>query len=127
MAKKTSFDSLSKAELEVMNILWDAGTPMTTTAIREQNNKWSSNTYLFRVIHKLEEKGFIKDAGEIQIKTKPSRIYKAIVSREEYQAYFFDTFCDGSMQNFLSGLVKTRNSRTDFIDDLKAWLDDQEE
>lgn len=127
MAKKTSFESLTKAELDVMSVLWDANKPMTVQDIRDQSSKWSANAYLFRVVRKLIEKGFVKEVGEILVKTKPSRIIKPIVSREEYQSYFFDTFCDGSMQMLLSGIVKTRNDKTDIIDDLKAWLHEQEQ
>ncbi len=82
MGKKERY-TLSKRELEVMNVLWEEGKPLIASKIPERQPGLSLNT-VQGVLKKLLQRGFIEVAGIVQSGTVLSRSYAPLISPEEY-------------------------------------------
>lgn len=125
MAKKkkdTSLNSLTRSEMEVMNILWSEGRPMTSAEIRESKVKWARSSTVFMLINGLLEKGVIEVVGQVRAAKVMTRLFSPVVSKEDYQYHFYETFCDGSIDVLLTGLAKTTGQKEELVDELKSWI-----
>lgn len=125
--RTTEMKKLTKAEEEIMQILWKL-TRCTVSNIREviaeqaggQKPPHSSVSTIVRI---LEEKGFIDHKAY-------GRTYEyfPLVSKEEYSSRtlkkFVADYFDGSMQNLVSFLVKKENLNVDQLNDLFQKLDE---
>lgn len=124
--KDTSLSNLTKSEMEVMNILWEAGRPMTSADIRESKSKWARSSTVFMLINGLLEKNAIEVVGQVRSAKVMTRLFSPVISKEDYQYHFFETFCDGSMDVLLTGLAKTTGEENHLVDQLKGWLEKHE-
>lgn len=75
--------SLSKRELEVMNVLWEEGKPLIASEIPDRRPGLSLNT-VQGVLKKLLVRGFIEVAEIVQSGTVLSRSYSPVITPEEY-------------------------------------------
>lgn len=130
MAKKrkdTSLANLTKSEMEVMNILWEADRPLTSAEIRESKSKWARSSTVFMLINGLLEKNAIEVVGQVRAAKVMTRLFSPVISKEDYQYHFFETFCDGSMDILLTGLAKTSGQEDQLVDQLKDWIHKHED
>ena len=79
-AKHNATPNISSAELEVLQVLWNAERPLKIREVcdRLQNDKWKYNT-VGTFLQRLEEKGAVSATAEGRAKC-----YTPIIKREDY-------------------------------------------
>lgn len=101
MEKKNRAKLLTKAELQLMNILWDKG-ESTVSAIHESlKDPKPAYTTVLTVFQVLTKKGIVSFRKEGK-----QHVYMPILTREEYIGNFMDETCEnlfgGSARSFFS-------------------------
>ena len=78
---------LTKSELEIMNVLWDAGRPLTRGEILELSvdKKWKDNS-IHILLNRLLAKGAIAEGGFTRSGKSYGRLYEPQISGEDYYA-----------------------------------------
>ncbi len=78
---------LTKSELEIMNVMWDAGHPMTRGEILERSvdKNWKDNS-IHILLNRLLAKGAIEESGFARSGKSYGRLYEAKLSGEAYYA-----------------------------------------
>ena len=78
---------LTKSELEIMNVLWDAGRPLTRGEILELSvdKKWKDNS-IHILLNRLLAKGAIAEGGFTRSGKSYGRLYEVQISGEDYYA-----------------------------------------
>ena len=122
----TNFQKLSETEMEVMQIIWASGHPMTSSELldifaRNKGKEWKGQT-MATFLSRLVEKGVL-------ISTKQqgrTNIYEPYMSLEEYQSReansLLETLYEGSVKNFLATLYDGKELTKDEIADLRRWF-----
>ncbi len=81
--------SLSKKEQELMEILWNAGTPLGRTEILERAEKqkctWKPNS-IHILVNSLIDKGALRVSGYYIQSRKLGRTFESALTREDYAA-----------------------------------------
>lgn len=104
---------LPDAEFNVMKVIWNLASPITTNKITSKlaDNTWKPQT-LLTVLKRLSEKGFlniIKDGKEHQ--------YEVLIKEDEYLEIETGSFLKRYAGNSIGALVKTLYSEGDLTDD----------
>ena len=122
----TNFQKLSETEMEVMQIIWASGHPMTSSELldifaRNKGKEWKGQT-MATFLARLVEKGVL-------ISTKQqgrTNIYESYMSPEEYRSReaksLLETLYEGSVKNFLATLYDGKELTKDEIAELKRWF-----
>ncbi len=78
---------LTKKELELMNVLWESGEPLTSREIIDAapNRTWHDKS-IHLMLKSLIDKGLVAIVGNKPAKTKFSYLIEPILSSEEYAA-----------------------------------------
>ncbi|MCR5576543.1 MAG: BlaI/MecI/CopY family transcriptional regulator [Oscillospiraceae bacterium] len=78
---------LTKSELEIMNVLWDAGRPLTRGEILELSvdKKWKDNS-IHILLNRLLAKGAIAEGGFTRSGKSYGRLYEPQITGEDYYA-----------------------------------------
>ena len=111
---------LTKAETQVMNVLWSLpeGQGRSAEIMDGMPEPKPALTTLLTFLKILKEKGFV--TAEKQGK---GQLFKALISREDYTRTYMNevkqTFFGGSYMSFISNLVKEHDVS---IDDLKELI-----
>ncbi len=125
-----SFKELSETEMEILQVLWASEEPRSSGWLLNyfndvQNRDWKKqtlSTYLLR----MGEKGVIssKRAGRTFEHT-------ALMSKEEYEQKkaknILTKMYEGSIFNFVNALYNGEKIDQSEVEDLKKWLDSQQE
>lgn len=94
---------LGGLEREVMEIVWRDG-PCTAEQVREKLSRPLRESTVRTVLRRIEEKGFVTHTVENR-----TYVYRASEARERVAARavkrIVDWFCDGSMEELLTGMV----------------------
>ena len=104
---------LPDAEFNVMKVIWNLASPITTNKITNKlaDNTWKPQT-LVTVLKRLSEKGFlniIKDGKEHQ--------YEVLIKEDEYLEIETGSFLKRYAGNSIGALVKTLYSEGDLTED----------
>lgn len=78
----------TKSELDILNILWAAGKPLTRSGILEMapaTKSWS-DTSINQMLKKMLDKGSIKEAGFARAGKTYGHLYAPTITIEEYYA-----------------------------------------
>ncbi len=122
----TNFQKLSETEMEVMQIIWASGHPMTSSELldifaRDKGKEWKGQT-MATFLARLVEKGVL-------ISTKQqgrTNIYEPCISLEEYRSQeaksLLKTLYEGSVKNFLATLYDGKELTKDEIAELRCWF-----
>lgn len=122
----TNFQKLSETEMEVMQIIWASGHPMTSSELldiftRNKGKEWKGQT-MATFLSRLVEKGVL-------ISTKQqgrTNIYEPYMSPEEYRSReaksLLETLYEGSVKNFLATLYDGKELTKDEIAELRHWF-----
>lgn len=119
---KKGMPRLTGAESKVMNILWNHDGPITSGQIREEGKDMGIDTYVFKLLNSLIDKGMVKEVGQTVSFKTPTRQFAPAYSKHEYSTYFLEQFCDNSVSQFLTGLVQSTENNHAVIDEIKSWL-----
>lgn len=78
---------LTKSELEIMNVIWDAKRPLTRGEILEMsvNKKWKDNS-IHILLNRLLEKGAIVEGGFARSGKSYGRLYEPNISDVDFYA-----------------------------------------
>lgn len=114
---------LPDAELDVMLVLWAAGTEMKTAAILAELNRtrdWSMST-LQALLARLSERGFVRAHTKGRLK-----YYSPAVSEETYRARetktFLERFYKNSWKDLFASLVSTQHITAEDIQELEELI-----
>ena len=113
---------LFDSELKVMEVLWDQGEASAKTIAQVLNQQvgWSKTT-TYTVIKKCLDKGAIE-------RSEPGFICRALVSREQAQAYATDELVDkmygGAADRLVASLLGRKRLSQEEIDSLKKLVED---
>ncbi|MCI8374219.1 MAG: BlaI/MecI/CopY family transcriptional regulator [Lachnospiraceae bacterium] len=115
---------LPDSELELMMIIWDAGTAVTRGEIeaRLPHTRCLSATTILTFLTRLQEKGFVKVE-----KSGRSNVYEALITREEYlqaeSKSIWKRLYQGSVKNFMTALSAGEGLTDQDLSELQEFLD----
>ncbi|MCX4353153.1 MAG: BlaI/MecI/CopY family transcriptional regulator [Lachnospiraceae bacterium] len=119
MEKKVT---VSDAELEILEVLWSADTPLNAGEIRtrlDENKNWERTTVL-TLIQRLLKKGVISQ------EKREVYYYAPHIKREEYvkeeTKHFVDKFFKGSSRNLAAALVNSEALTKEDIEELRNYF-----
>ena len=102
---ENSKKNLTKAELNVMNILWDKGQATVSEIIGEMSEPKPAYTTVLTVMQVLTRKEVVQPERQGK-----AHVFRPLLSREEYIDGFMnetrDTVFQGSVRSFFSYFVK---------------------
>ncbi len=113
---------LFDSELKVMEVLWDRGEASAKTIAQVLNQQvgWSKTT-TYTVIKKCLDKGAIE-------RSEPGFVCRALISREQAQAYATDELVDkmygGAADRLVASLLGRKRLSQEEIDSLKKLVED---
>lgn len=118
---------ISDAEMEVMQIIWKKGEPVTSTELQTvleaSGKEWKINTIL-TFLARLTEKGILSAERKGR-----SNQYTALISEEEYKHYetlsFLNTVHGGSVKNFMAALFDGDELSREDISELREWFEEE--
>lgn len=120
------FQQLSETEMEVMQVIWDAGRPVTSAELlaifaEQKKREWKGQT-ISTFLARLVEKGVL-EASQQKGRTKQ---YLPRVTPEEYRRNeargILDLMYKGSVKNFLAALYEGESSSKQELEELKSWF-----
>ena len=119
---KNLAEKISASELEVMNVLWEAGDALPLTEIRtvlQTRFDWSDPT-VKTLIRRLCEKGVLAQ------EKRGVYYYTPRLSRDEYNAWaagdMVNRLFRGSAQELVAALIKNNGLKQTDIDELRAMF-----
>ena len=83
---------LTKNEIEIMDVLWREGRPLTRgeiLSLSEDKNWMDSSVHI--LLNSMLKKGAIREAGYVKCGKTSGRVYEAALSCEEYHVSTFDS------------------------------------
>jgi predicted transcriptional regulator len=115
---------MSDAEREVMQLIWAAGSTMTSTRLLEElkasGSEWKTSTVL-TFLARLVEKGILT-----AVKNGRSNDYMPRVSESEYRRFetqmFLEHVHDGSVKSLIAALYESGDMTVQEIEELKSWF-----
>jgi len=117
--------SVTPAELEVMNVLWQENRPMLYTEIRlilSEKTGWKSQT-IQTLITRLRDKGAIRS-----IRESPAQ-YVAVLKQDEFKVAegrnFLGRIFGGSAKQLVAALVENGEMTKEDIAELREYLDSE--
>ena len=123
---KNLAEKISASELEVMNVLWDAGDALPLTEIRtalQARFDWSDPT-VKTLIRRLCEKGALSQHK------RGVYFYSPMLSRDEYNAWaagdMVNRLFRGNAQELVAALIKHNELGQKDIDELRAMFRGEE-
>lgn len=118
---------LGDAELEIMQVIWHTGAPMTAGSVQEKlrgRRDWQLSS-LMTALSRLAEKGFVQCDRSTR-----TNLYTALISeaayREEAGQSFLAKLYDNSIQNFVTALYDAHALTPDDLEELRSLIDEME-
>ena len=115
---------LGDAELEIMQVIWDSGNPVTSNYILkelQEQRKWQLST-LMTSLTRLADKGFISCD-----RSTGRNLYTPIISENEYKTgaskHFLEKLYNNSIQNMIAALYSDKEINSSDIEELRDFLD----
>lgn len=107
--KKTLFNELTKAELEVMQIIWEINNEFI---VRDVHSRFTSSMPAYNtistIVRILDSKGFLAHKAYGR-----TNVYHAVVSKEEYTKSYMHSVLSNFFDGSLSRLVNFFSQRKD--------------
>lgn len=120
-----AFQSLSESEMEIMQVIWETATPVTTAYLLEvfAHKGWKGQT-IATFLTRLADKGVLT----VTRKGK-ANLYAPAISKEQYRqreaANVIDSMYHGSLQNFLTAFYGGKEISQHEYKELIQWLDQE--
>ena len=95
---------LTKSELEIMDVLWNAGEPLSRADLleRSEEKSWKDSS-VHILINGLLSKNAIREAGVVKRSKTYGRVFAPNLTREEY---FAETVFSHRYQPQITGLIQ---------------------
>ena len=114
---------LTKSELEIMNVIWSVGKPLTRGEILEYSvdKNWKDNS-IHILLNRLLAKGAIHEGGFARSGKSYGRLYEAAVSGEDYYAQ--NVFCGGPerIEMLFDAMLKSADMTPELLEKLTEKL-----
>ena len=125
MNKKKTMKPLTKAEMEVMNVLWDAEHALTVSEIVEgYAEPRPAYTTVATFLKILEAKGYVEHKKKEE--TGRTFYYSPMLSREKYTRHVVndvkDTLFDSSVGKFCSFLIQNEELTDEELKEILALI-----
>ena len=125
---RNTLKKLGEAELEIMQVIWDSGDPVTSNYIlkelQEQRN-WQLST-LMTSLARLADKGFISCD-----RSTGRNLYTPVILENEYKTgaskHFLEKLYNNSIQNMIAALYNNKEIKKSDLEDLRNFLDQLED
>lgn len=121
---KPKITKIPDTELEVMQVIWNNTTPITTTDIKkilEKERPWSVGA-LQTLLSRLIDRGFLK--GEMHGKSKA---YTPLVSENDYivieSKSFLKRLSGNSITRLVTSLYDSKSISDEDLDELNAFIE----
>lgn len=115
---------ISDSEMKIMNLIWEAGAPVTTAWITQRLGdgvEWKATTIL-TFLARLEEKGCLT----VEKKGRQN-LYQAAISRERYQREetrsFVEQIHGGSYRSLFAALCAPGELEAGEVEELRRWFE----
>lgn len=122
MKKKTLKTSISDAELEILNVLWEAGKALNANEIRSMLNEkknWERTTVLTLIRRLLEKEVISQEKREVYY-------YLPCLKREDYveeeTRSFINRLYKGNSKNLAAALVSSEALSKEDIEELRDYF-----
>ncbi len=119
---------LGEAELEIMQVVWNSGNPVTSNYILkelQERRSWQLST-LMTSLARLADKGFISCD-----RSTGRNLYTSIIPENEYKAgaskHFLEKLYNNSIQNMITALYNHKEINSSDIRELRNFLDKLED
>ena len=101
---------LTRSELEIMNVIWTAGRPLTRGEILEQSvdKSWKNNS-VHILLNRLLAKGAIAEGGFARSGKSYGRLYEQQISGEEYYAENVFSVSADKLDMLFDALLKSKS------------------
>ena len=120
----SSLKKLGEAELEIMQVIWDSTSPVTSNYILKElqgRRKWQLST-LMTSLSRLANKGFI-----ICDRSSGTNLYSQVVSESDYKTnagkHFLEQMYNNSIQNMVATLYSSKMIKEADLTELRNYLD----
>lgn len=113
----------TKSELEVMNVLWRAGRPISSSEILSMSEgKTWRDSYVHLLLNGLIAKKAIIEAGRVRRGRTYGRLYAPKLS---YEDYYKNVFSDnrGAAPLLFSAFINSDNVTPELLDELGEMID----
>ena len=110
-------------ELDVMSVLWDAGSA-TVAQVRERLSDDLAYTTVLTILRTLEQKGYVRHTGEGRAHRYRPLVKRAAAGRSALRR-LVDKVFDGSPELLLTQLVSDRNLGDEELRRLRKLLADR--
>lgn len=113
---------LSETEMEVMEVIWELGMPVTVAQLLDlfDSKGWKTST-VSTILKRLIEKGFLTKSMSGKV-----NYYDPALTLQEYKKYETKTFLNrlynGKVKNFIASLVDDEELSQKDITELKEWF-----
>lgn len=115
---------LGEAELEIMQVIWNSGKPVTSNYILKElqgKRKWQLST-LMTSLARMADKGFVSCD-----RSTGSNLYAPIISENEYKTsesrHFLKKLYNNSIQNMIAALYSDKAIKDSDVKELREFLD----
>ena len=115
---------LTKSEMEIMDVLWEAGKPLSRSDLLERSEEktWKDSS-VHILLNGLLQKEAIQEAGLVKRSKTYGRVFSPTMTREEY---FASTIFSHRHKPNLVELIKALLSRNDVtqneLDEITAFI-----
>ena len=120
----TTVKKLGEAELEIMQVIWDSGNPVTSNYILKElqgRRQWQLST-LMTSLTRLAAKGFVHCD-----RSTGSNLYTSVIAENEYKAgaskHFLEKLYNNSIQNMIASLYSSKAIKSSDVEELRDFLD----
>lgn len=119
---------LGEAELEIMQVIWDSSSPVTSNYILselQERRKWQLST-LMTSLSRLSDKGFVSCD-----RSTGRNLYTSVISENDYKTgasrNFLKQLYNNSIQNMIAALYDSKDIKASDVEELRDFLDKLEE
>ena len=124
---KNHMKRLGDAELEIMQVIWHTGVPMTAGHIQQKlrdRRNWQLSS-LMTALSRLAEKGFVQCDRSTRTNLYTALISEAVYRKEAGQSFLTKLY-DNSIRNFITALYDANALTPDDLQELRSLIDDME-
>ena len=126
--------SLTKNELEIMELMWKEGRPLSRTEIIElsPNRSWSASS-IHILLNKLLEKKAIEVSGFVQTNKNYGRTYAPLITQNDYLLFslnelkespYYKSKSDATVSIF-SALIEDKDVSDELLCELEEILEER--
>lgn len=125
---KKTIKNLGEAELEIMQVIWNSASPVTSSYILkelQESRKWQLST-LMTSLTRLSDKDFV-----VCDRSTGTNLYSSLISENDYKAtegkHFLEKLYDNSIQNLVATLYSNKVLKKSDLEELRKFLDEWED